>query len=103
MWLIDIDLDAPFALALERTPDSVVVWSPAEINANPRLKLERVTAVIRRRYRPEARFGPIEVWRRSPDERAGQVNNCSRSDRGSGAKNPRADSPAAYVFLMGGP
>jgi len=37
----DIDLVAPFALALERTPDSVVVWSPADINANPRLKLER--------------------------------------------------------------
>ena len=68
MWLIDLDLDIPFAESLERTPDSVVVWSPAEIDVQPRLKLERVTSVIRRYYRPEARFGPIEVWRRSPDD-----------------------------------
>ena len=67
MWLIDLDLDVPFAEALEQSHDSVVVWSPAEIGAEPRLKLERVTSVIRRHYRPEARFGPIEVWRRSPD------------------------------------
>jgi hypothetical protein len=68
MWLIDVDLDIPFAEALEKTPDSVVVWSSAEIDMEPRLKLERVTSVIRRYYRPEARFGPIEVWRRSPDD-----------------------------------
>jgi hypothetical protein len=65
MWLIDIDLDAPFAAALEQTPDSVVVWSPAEVRFDPRLKLERVTAVIHRCYHPAARFGMIEVWRRS--------------------------------------
>ncbi len=68
MWLIDLDLDIPFAESLEQTPDSVVVWSPAEIDVQPRLKLERVTSVIRRYYLPEARFGPIEVWRRSPDD-----------------------------------
>ena len=68
MWLIDFDLDIPFAESLERTPDSVVVWSPAEIDIEPRLKLERLTSVIRRYYRLEARFGPIEVWRRLPDD-----------------------------------
>ena len=73
MWLIDLDLDIPFAEALERTPDSVVVWSPAEIDTQPRLRLERVTSVIRRYYRPEARFGPIEVWRRSTDDGNGRT------------------------------
>jgi hypothetical protein len=68
MWLVDLDLDAAFADALERTPDSVVVWSSAEIHAQPRLKLEQVTAVIRRHYRPAARFGLIEVWRRCDGE-----------------------------------
>jgi hypothetical protein len=67
MVLIDVDLDAEFAAALEGTPDSVVVWSPGEDPDPPRLKLDRVTAVIRRCYRPEARFGGIEVWRRSPE------------------------------------
>ena len=62
MWLIDDDLDADFAASLERTPAAVVVWSPSE--AVPRLALARVTAVVLRRYRREARFGRIEVWRR---------------------------------------
>ena len=66
MWLIDIDLDIPFAESLEQTPDSVVVWSPQEARTLTRLRLERVTEVILRHYRPEARFGPIEIWRRSP-------------------------------------
>jgi hypothetical protein len=56
-----------FAAALEGTLDSVMVWSPGEDADPPGLKLNRVTAVIRRCYRPEARFGGIEVWRRSPE------------------------------------
>jgi len=79
MWLIDQDLDIPFAESLEQTPDSVVVWSPAEVDAEPRLKLLRVTSVIRLYYRPEARFGPIEVWRRSSD--AGNVQAVPRAGR----------------------
>ncbi len=66
MWLIDMDLDIPFAESLERTPDSVVVWSPQEQDSLSSLRLEHVTRVIRQYYHPEARFGPIEVWRRSP-------------------------------------
>jgi hypothetical protein len=64
MWLVDLDLDAPFAAALERAEDAVVVWAPEEVVPQPRLQLPRVTAVIRRLYRREARFGNIEVWRR---------------------------------------
>ena len=66
MWLIDMDLDIPFAESLERTIDSVVVWSPQEQDRLSRLRLEHVTRVIRQYYHPAARFGPIEVWRRSP-------------------------------------
>jgi hypothetical protein len=65
MWLVDVDLDAPFADALEQTPDSVVVWAPDEAGAEPRLRLDRVLAVVRREYRPAARFGRIEVWSRA--------------------------------------
>ena len=93
MWLIDLDLDIPFAEALERTPDSVVVWSPAEIDTQPRLKLERVTSVIRRYYRPEARFGPIEVWRRSPDDGNGRTPIPGRPT--SSGSQPSASAPAA--------
>jgi hypothetical protein len=60
----DIDLDGPFAASLERSIDSVVVWEPDQARVDPRMKLERVIATIRRCYRTEARFGPIEVWRR---------------------------------------
>jgi hypothetical protein len=73
MWLVNVDLDAPFAEALERTPDSVVVWSPKEIHTQPRLELERVTEVIRRHYRPAAQFGSIEVWRRDDSPQRGRA------------------------------
>jgi hypothetical protein len=65
MWLVDEDLDETFAAALERTADSVVVWIPSEPNVAPRMQLEQLTATIRRFYRPAARFGRIEVWRRT--------------------------------------
>ena len=52
-----------FASRLARDADSVVVWSPAE-EAEGGFRLDILTAVIRRHYEPEARFGAIEVWRR---------------------------------------
>jgi hypothetical protein len=64
IWMIDMDLDEEFAEELERTPNSVVVWSPDEPRVDPRMNLARLRAVIRRCYRPEARFGSIEVWGR---------------------------------------
>ncbi len=65
MWLVDIDLEPEFAAALERATDCVVVWSPAEDKVVSQMRLERLTAVIRKHYQPEARFGKIEVWRRA--------------------------------------
>lgn len=65
MWLVRQDLDEEFARQLEAAgPDSVVVWAPGEVDAQPRLPLRRTTAVVLRDYEPEARFGPMEVRRR---------------------------------------
>jgi hypothetical protein len=65
MWLVNIDLEPEFAAALEQATDSVVVWSPEEHKLLSQLRLDRLASVIRERYRPEARFGHIEVWRRA--------------------------------------
>jgi hypothetical protein len=81
MWSINLDLDVPFAESLERSQDSVVVWSPAEIDFPPPFKLEQVSKVVLRYYRPEARFGPIEVWKRSTDRESGRLPAKSASRR----------------------
>jgi hypothetical protein len=65
MAVVAEDLDETFAGELERLGcDSIVVWSPAEIDKHPVLPLKRLTSVIVDRYEPEARFGVFEVWRR---------------------------------------
>jgi hypothetical protein len=57
-----------FADALEACRDSVAVWDPeGKIGPDAKFKIERVAAVIRRHYEPEARFGDIEVWRRKAE------------------------------------
>jgi hypothetical protein len=68
-WLYSVryDDEAAFAQALQTTTDAVVVWSPAEAKLEPNFPLERIIAVIRTSFAPEARFGSIEVWRRQPD------------------------------------
>ena len=58
----DENLQNAYARRLAETPDSVVVWSPAEAPTIPGPLL----AVIRGAYEPSARFGPVEVWRRRP-------------------------------------
>ncbi len=64
MYLVDIDLEPEFVAELERSADSVVVWSPTVPPTLHRLELDRLTDVILRHYQPEVRFGRIEVWRR---------------------------------------
>lgn len=67
-WLLihrDAD-DSKFAEALEREPDSVVVWDPRKW-VNTELNVHRLEEVIRRHYRLDAKFGEIEVWRRAND------------------------------------
>lgn len=53
-----------FAEALSCATDSVVVWSPDLPGPVPGVRFDLINDVIRRDYRPEARFGDIEVWRR---------------------------------------
>ena len=58
-----------FAQALETAgPDAVVIWAPDEMTRDARLAIPDVIATIRRSYRPEAKFGIIEVWRRAPSD-----------------------------------
>jgi hypothetical protein len=63
-----------FAESLARADDSVVVWAPGEPGFDPDFSIARIEAVVRRLYRPEARFGVIEVWRRRDDARSGPVS-----------------------------
>ena len=76
MWLVAEDLDESFARELEQLGcDSIVVWSTAEIDNQPRLPLRRLTEVIVDRYEPEISFGTFDVWRRkcsTPEDAAGR-------------------------------
>jgi hypothetical protein len=71
-WLLMVarDDEAEFAAALERAEDSVVVWVPDEFRVGSevesRHRFPQLERVVRRLYHPEARFGAIEVWRRTP-------------------------------------
>ena len=53
-----------FADSLRAAEDSVVVWSPPEVSKPGLRPLPLIHAAIRELYEPDARFGPIEVWRR---------------------------------------
>jgi hypothetical protein len=64
MLVVNMDVDAEFAEALERTEDSVVVWKPHRSGNEPSMRYERVHAVIRKYYEPAAQFGQFEVWSR---------------------------------------
>jgi hypothetical protein len=80
MWLVDIDLEPEFASSLEGADDSVVVWSPEEHKLLSQLRLDRLASVIRKRYRPEARFGHIEVWRRANEPPPGSPESPDGPD-----------------------
>ena len=84
-WLRMVDPgDEPaFVEALERAGDSVVVWSPGEVGPDPTFQVPAIDEAIRRLYRPEARFGVIEVWRR----RGGDVQARSNEDP-PGSRDP---------------
>jgi hypothetical protein len=53
-----------FAEALEKAGDSVVVWSPEEVDNGEKPELARLTPVVMTYYEPSRRFGAIEVWTR---------------------------------------
>lgn len=54
-----------FARILAQTEDSVVVWIPGEVGPDPKFKLDRLLAVVRKHYQPDVQFGAIEVWKRT--------------------------------------
>ena len=66
MSWVRLDLDPEFAEDLLKTTDAVVVWEPRRDDVDPAMRVERVIAVIRKHFEPEARFGKVEVWRRKP-------------------------------------
>jgi hypothetical protein len=68
LWLrwLGPELEPAFVRSLESSPNVVVVWAPHEHPLERRLDLDRLTGVVRRDFRPEARFGVFEVWRRAP-------------------------------------
>ncbi|AGA25062.1 hypothetical protein [Singulisphaera acidiphila] len=53
-----------FAKILAQTENAVVVWIPGEIGPDPKFNLDTLVAVIREHYRPDVKFGAIEVWKR---------------------------------------
>jgi hypothetical protein len=55
-----------FARALEESRDSVVVWAPGDEGPESIRRFKELDSAIRRLYRPAARFGAIEIWRRRP-------------------------------------
>lgn len=74
LWRTDPDDEPAFVAALERSPDSVVVWAPDEPIGPDNPALPRLVPAVRRLYTPEARFGVIEIWRRkvNPPQRTRQ-------------------------------
>jgi hypothetical protein len=72
VWMANRGDEERFARALENEADSLVVWSPGEAGPDPSFQIDRIESAIRRLYRPDARFGAIEVWRRkqAPDVEA---------------------------------
>ncbi|WP_165231794.1 hypothetical protein [Aquisphaera insulae] len=66
LWLNSFHTEADFVGFLEQADDSVVVWAPGEAAWHDPLEkpYESLAQAVRRRYRPAARFGGIEVWTR---------------------------------------
>jgi hypothetical protein len=65
LWSVEPDLEPRYAEAIAATPSgTVAVWDPGRPSFDERLRLPNVARVVRRQFRPEARFGSIEVWRK---------------------------------------
>jgi hypothetical protein len=67
MWLFVVGRDDAntYAAELAAAGGALVVWVPAELDAIP--KVRTIAEVVRSRYRPRAKFGPLEVWERCTD------------------------------------
>jgi hypothetical protein len=85
LFLVDPSLEGRFIEALERTPGTVVVWTPDDPAMSRAMQFPRLEAAVRCWYRPCERYGHIEVWVRS-DERAGC--RCQTSGDGRSRVGP---------------
>ena len=59
-------LEPDYCRALASAEYAVVVWTPGEKTDFPWMQLPRLVETIREHFRPEAKFGVMEVWRRIP-------------------------------------
>ena len=65
-WFPDVDFDTLIASALEGSPDAVVACDAGLAEGNFAKRLTRTLETMDRSYKPVARFGAIEIRRRSP-------------------------------------
>ena len=63
---VGTDLEPEYSRALAKAEDCVVVWTPGEKTDFPWMQLPGLVQTIREHFRPEAKFGVMEVWRRIP-------------------------------------
>lgn len=82
-----------FVEGLESATDAVVVWAPEETEYVPSLTLSKITRAIRKHFEPEARFGAIEIWRRT---------GASRSSPESGLRSTERLAEPFQTFWDGG-
>jgi hypothetical protein len=64
LMLVRPDDESAFVEKLEQTPNSMVVWIPAEFE-RPLAPFDRLEQAIRKLYELDARVGPFEIWRRA--------------------------------------
>jgi hypothetical protein len=68
--LVDPDLEAGFAEALEETPNVLVVWENDDSRVDTLFLLKHRARTIRRSYQPIQQFGHFQVWARKQGPRA---------------------------------
>jgi hypothetical protein len=69
LWFLNRHQEGRFARTLSACRDAVVVWVPNDPYVARRLRFPRLERVVHEWYRPEARFGSIEVWCRIDSDR----------------------------------
>jgi hypothetical protein len=81
------DRDKQIAHLLEENENCVVVWNPRD-SLWLRLRFQPWKQVIEQRYRKEARFGLIEVWRHLPRQTSSRNQDGGRRDPATRSSEP---------------
>lgn len=68
--LVDPDLEAEFARALEETPNVLVVWENDDSRVDTLFLCKDIVRTIRRIYQPIRQFGHFQVWARKDEPQA---------------------------------